>query len=86
MAIVAKRHYGFSFDEGFVKLALTSTAICFVALMVSYFGNIHWWKYAIGAVMLFVAVYYSFKEMDQRMDIKAALSKLHKKKAKKNKE
>jgi PST family polysaccharide transporter len=86
MAIVAKKRFGFSFDNGFMKLTLTSTAICFTALMVSYFGNIHWWKYAIGVMMLFVAVYYSYKELDQRMNIKAAFSKLIKKKTGKNKE
>ena len=86
MAIVAKKRFGFSFDNGFIKLTLTSTAICFVALMVSYFGKIHWWKYAIGEVMLFVAVYYSYLELDQRMNIKAAFSKLIKKKTRKHKE
>lgn len=86
MAIVAKKRFGFSFDNGFIKLTLTSTAICFVALMVSYFGKIHWWKYAIGVVMLFVAVYYSYLELDQRMNIKAAFSKLIKKKTRKHKE
>lgn len=85
MAIVAKKHFGFFFDKGFIKLALSSTAICFTALMVSYFGNIHWWKYAIGVVLLFVATFYSFKELDQRVNLKSTFSKLLNKKAKKDK-
>lgn len=85
MAIVAKKHFGFSFDKSLIKLAIPITAICFIALMVSYIGTTHWWKYAIGVVLLFVAVYYSFKELNQRVNLKATFSKLLNKKAKKDK-
>ena len=85
MAIVARKHFGFSFDKGFVKLGLISAVICLVALTVSYFGKIHWWKYVIGVAILGLAIYFSFKELDKRVNIKKSFSKfMNKKKRKKD--
>lgn len=75
---IARNKYDFSFTETFIKifivqLIIVLTSIC-IALLVSGIG-----RFVLGSIIIASSAYYSFKELDNRMDILSFIKhKIHK--------
>lgn len=77
--VIAKMKYGFKFHNEFVKIFLIQFSlalICFVA--VKFIASP--WIYIIGVPIILISAWYSFKELDKRMNLKELLNNYKNKK------
>jgi len=75
---IAKIKYNFSYDFIFVKifsLQFSFAISCFLSLK---FLN-QPYPYLVGCIFIFISIWYSYKELDKRIDIKAIISSFTKK-------
>ena len=73
MLLISKRRFGFVLSKTFFKISVPSFIFCSLALVVSVAGNVHWWKYVIGIIILGVSIWFAYTELDKRVHIKNAL-------------
>lgn len=75
VTLIARVRYKFTFEAGFYRLFGTQLALaitCFLSVrMVS-----SWYGYGIGVVLILVSVAYSYRELDKRIGMKAAIEKV----------
>lgn len=76
--IVAKVNYQFSFDTEFVKIFISQVVLVILSFTtVKLLDNL--WSYALGILFIVISAWYSFEELDKRLDvIKAVKSKFNK--------
>tara|TARA_B110000091_G_C13813310_1_gene476341 strand:- start:2382 stop:3881 length:1500 start_codon:yes stop_codon:yes gene_type:complete len=82
--VIAKLKYNFSFSTNFIKIfsiQLTLGVLCFIAVYVLS----EWISYAVGSVLIAVSTLISWKELDNRLDIKEIIAVNYKKLLKKKK-
>lgn len=74
---IAKVKYGFGFHRGCITLFGLQFALALVC-----FALLHWvtapWIYIIGVPIILISVWYSFKELDKRLNLKEILKNLKK--------
>jgi len=71
--VIAKMKYGFKFNPAFVKifvLQFTLAVICF--LLIKFVSKP--WNYFIGVPFILFSAWYSFKELDKRLQLKEMLA------------
>ena len=77
--VIAKIKYGFRFHSGFLKIF----AFQFI-LAIACFGVIKFfvtpWTYLIGIPLILISAWYSFKELDKRMNLRELINNFTKKK------
>lgn len=73
MLFVARRKFGFKLSSEFNHLSLPNIALCLASLLISLLCGSHWWKYAIGGIILVVSLWYSYKELDERIHLRNAI-------------
>lgn len=78
MILVSKSYYNFKFENDFIKLFLTQLLFLVISFITVKFldNNL---KYFLSAILLIFSVYYTFLELDKRIDIKTFLHKFIKK-------
>ena len=78
MLLISKSYYNFKFENDFIKLFLTQLLFlitCFITVKLVN-NNL---KYLLSIPLLLVSIYYTFLELDKRIDIKTLLYKFIKK-------
>ena len=68
--IVAKVNYEFSFDSSFIKIFSFQFGLALLSFLAVKFMN-NPYPYLIGVVLIGVSLWYSYKELDKRIDIKS---------------
>ena len=78
MILISKSYYNFKFENDFIKLFLTQLLFLVISFITVKFldNNL---KYFLSAILLIFSVYYTFLELDKRIDIKTFLHKFIKK-------
>lgn len=75
--IICRRKYMFGVDKTFMKvflLQLTCAIACFCVVMFMP----HPFQYLVGSVLITVSAFYSFRELDRRIDLRSIISRLRK--------
>ena len=71
---IVNKHYDFSFIESCKKLILVSLIIGVVAIIIIYsFEQLY--RYILISILFLISVFYSYKELNQRINIKELLQK-----------
>lgn len=76
--VIAKYRYEFSFNNSFYKIfgfQLSLGVLCFI--IAKFIPSP--WNYIVGLPFIAISIWYSFKELDKRMDLKDVLKKIRKK-------
>ncbi len=73
MLYVCKKCFNFELDRDFFIVCRPCLLLCTLALIVSYFGEEHWWKYVVGMIVLCLSLWRSYLELEKRVHIKEAL-------------
>lgn len=66
--IVTKRYYEFSFGKNTIVMAAISMLVVLVTLVSKVFSNL-WISYSIGVLLVCVSVFYSYKELNKRVEL-----------------
>jgi len=66
--IITKRKYGFSYSSSLVKVFLVQLTIILMSV-VCVFSLSSFWKYLVGSILILISGYYSFKELNKRLDL-----------------
>lgn len=70
--IIAKINFEFTFDAAFVKIFSLQLGLALLSfLAVKFLSNT--WPYIVGVILIVVSSYYSWKELDKRMDLKSMI-------------
>ncbi|GAB6282655.1 MAG: O-antigen translocase [Ignavibacterium sp.] len=75
MIILTKVKYEFNFNNKFIRIfsmQLLIALICFI--QIKFLVNIY--SYIIGIMLIIISFFYSYKELDKRLDLKAIILKL----------
>ncbi len=76
--IIANRNYEFSFTTEFKRLFVFQFFIALISFVVVYIlANLY--AYIVGIFLIIISGYYSYKELDKRLNIRDAISKILKK-------
>ncbi len=68
--VIASKYYNFSFNIGFYTIFSFQLFLAIICLsLVKVFENPY--SYIWGSLIIFISTYYSFRELDKRMDIKS---------------
>lgn len=73
--LIARHKYDFSFSMPFVRLFVIELAAVVITLALVYSFN-SYWRYIFGTIVALVFIAFSFIELDKRMGIKGALTKI----------
>ncbi len=71
--LVSKSKFSFSFNSSFIKIFFFQFTLAIISfLAVQIFSS--FWAYGIGLILLAISSWYSWKQLDERLDIKGILS------------
>jgi O-antigen/teichoic acid export membrane protein len=70
---IANYKYGFSFSPQFYKIFTIQLTIGLLCFAINFFIATPW-NYIVGLPFLFISMWYSFKELDKRMDLKGIIN------------
>lgn len=73
--IIAKMKFEFGFERAFLKIFLIQFSLAVGSFLTVKF-LMHPYPYVIGVVLILISSWYSFKEFDKRLDIRAILQKI----------
>ncbi|MBD0780013.1 O-antigen translocase [Maribacter sp. ANRC-HE7] len=76
--LIAKTKYGFTFNRGFVKIFVFQFILALGCFLTTKFIAAPW-SYVIGIPLILTSVWYSFKALDKRMNLKGVINKFRKK-------
>lgn len=72
---VAKINFDFTFNAAFVKIFSLQLGLALLSfLAVKFMSNP--WPYVVGVVLIVVSLYYSWKELDKRVDLKSIIDSI----------
>ena len=74
MLIIAKKRYQVTYKSGFIKMFLFQFTLCLLCFLVVIFKG-YPLTYIAGSILFIISAIYSLKELNNRMDIKAILTK-----------
>ncbi|WP_208891148.1 oligosaccharide flippase family protein [Polaribacter sejongensis] len=69
MLLITKYKYSFFFSLTFYKVFLVSLLICFIGLGITFVSN-SLLRYPLGIVLIISTIYYSFIELDKRLNLR----------------
>ncbi|KEY18776.1 O-antigen translocase [Kaistella antarctica] len=72
---VAKVKFEFSFDIGFIRIFSVQVILAMMCYLSMQFLTIYW-AYGVGAILIVISTWYSFNELDKRMDVQSVLVSL----------
>ncbi len=76
--LIAKTKYGFALNQGFIKIFIIQFILALGCFLTTKFIATPW-SYIIGIPFILVSAWYSFKELDKRMNLKGIVDKFRKK-------
>lgn len=77
--VIARMKYGFRFDGDFIKIFSIQFALALICFAAIKFVETPW-IYIIGVPIILISAWYSFKELDKRMNLKELLNNYRNKK------
>jgi len=66
--VIAKMKYGFYFESQLIYIFISQFILIICSMMVAFFLTTYW-KYMLGSLIMLFSCYYSFKELNKRMDL-----------------
>lgn len=75
---ITRRIYNFSFSNAIIKIFLLQFSLAIICLIVAKQISSHW-SYGIGTIFILISMYYSFMELDKRLNLKDLFAKYLKK-------
>lgn len=76
--LVAKKNYDFSFNRGFYRIFIFQLILALICLsFVKLIENPY--SYIFGSLTILISIFYTFRELDKRMDIKFFFAEIKKK-------
>jgi O-antigen/teichoic acid export membrane protein len=73
--IVAKKNYDFYYKKEFIKIFSFQLGLALLSFVAVHFLS-NYWSYSIGVILIGISIWYSWIELDKRMDVKSLLIKL----------
>jgi len=77
--IITYYRYNFYFEKGFYKIFIFTILLCVTAFMFSYISD-EMLKYSLLGIVIIISTFYSYKELDKKLDIKKFITELYKRK------
>lgn len=75
---ITRKIYNFSFSSAIIKIFLFQFSLAIICLIVAKQISSHW-SYGIGTIFILISMYYSFMELDKRLNLKDLFAKYLKK-------
>jgi len=74
VSFVAYNRYDFKISKSYIKILIPAVSLFSLTLLISFIPN-QTLMYCIGSLFIFISFYFSFKELNKRIDLKSILEK-----------
>jgi len=78
LLLITRQRYRFSFRPGFYKIMVSGAVLCASGFLITFIDS-PIWRYSLGIALIGAGSYYSYVEMNKRLNIKELLSTFRKK-------
>ena len=74
ISTITKNKYGFNFSSSLVNIFLIQFSIAIICLVTAKLFSSPW-SYSLGGLFILISIYYSFRELDKRLNLKDLFAK-----------